>query len=136
MGGLEIGYHSLDREDWEDCVEDSSTLVISSRDKLIQTKFLHRVYYTPQSLYRKKKNCSAVFNWCGTLYDYSRSNWNPYGSTTLSCLIGLKCISGLAGVTLVHILANNRAFLKRENWLKCIREKTKQKRQVRDYFKY
>lgn len=43
---------SLDRENWEDCFESSSKLVISSRDKLIQTKFLHRVYYNPQRLQR------------------------------------------------------------------------------------
>lgn len=44
-------FPELDREAWEECFEDSSKLVISSRDKLIQTKFLHRVYYTPQRLH-------------------------------------------------------------------------------------
>lgn len=43
---------SLEREDWEDCFEDSSKLVISSRDKLMQIKFLHRINYTPQRLHR------------------------------------------------------------------------------------
>lgn len=40
---------SLDRETWEECFNNSSQLVISSRDKLIQTKFLHRIYFTPQT---------------------------------------------------------------------------------------
>lgn len=31
----------LDKEDWEDCVEQCPKLVISSRDKVIQIKFLH-----------------------------------------------------------------------------------------------
>lgn len=47
---------TLDREDWEDCFKDSSKWMVTSRDKLIQTKFqrvctillrLHRIY--PQS---------------------------------------------------------------------------------------
>lgn len=42
---------SLDREDWDDCLEQGPRLVISSRDKLIQVKFLHRVYYMPQKLH-------------------------------------------------------------------------------------
>lgn len=40
---------TLDREA---CFEDSSKLVIASRDKLIQTKFLHSVFLTPQNLHR------------------------------------------------------------------------------------
>lgn len=43
---------TLEREDWNKCFEDSLGLVISSRDKFIQTKFLHRVNYTPQRLHR------------------------------------------------------------------------------------
>lgn len=43
---------SLDREGWEDCLEYGPKLVISSKDKLIQVKFLHRIYYTPQRLHR------------------------------------------------------------------------------------
>lgn len=38
--------------DLEDCLEGYSKLVISSRDKLIHTKFLHRVYFTLQRLHR------------------------------------------------------------------------------------
>lgn len=51
----------LDRETWEECFEDGSKLVISSRDKLLQTKFMHRVYYTPQRLHQiypdRSPNC-------------------------------------------------------------------------------
>lgn len=43
---------SLDREGWEDCLEYGPKLVIASKDKLIQVKFIHRVYYTPQRLHR------------------------------------------------------------------------------------
>lgn len=42
----------LDKENWEDCFLDSTRLMISSRDRLIQTKFLHSVYGTPQRLQR------------------------------------------------------------------------------------
>lgn len=38
----------LDREDMHDCMADSTALLISSKEGLIQVKFLHRVYYTPQ----------------------------------------------------------------------------------------
>lgn len=37
----------LDREDWDDCMADGTALLISSKERLIQVKFLHRVYYTP-----------------------------------------------------------------------------------------
>lgn len=43
---------SLDKEDWKDCLEQGPKLVIASRDKLIQVKFLHWVYYTPERLHR------------------------------------------------------------------------------------
>lgn len=43
---------SLDGEDWGDCLEQVPKLVISSKDNLIQVKFLHRVYYTPARLHR------------------------------------------------------------------------------------
>lgn len=41
---------SLDREDWEDSLEQDPKLVISSRDILI--KFLHQAYFTPERLKR------------------------------------------------------------------------------------
>lgn len=41
---------TLDREDWEACLEHGPKLVISAGDKLTQTKFLHRVYFTPAIL--------------------------------------------------------------------------------------
>lgn len=44
------GIPSLDREDWEDSLEQCPKLVISSRDKLIQIKLIHRVYHTPVRL--------------------------------------------------------------------------------------
>lgn len=43
---------TLDREHWDDALEQNSKLVISSKDKLIQTKLLHRVYYTPVRLHK------------------------------------------------------------------------------------
>lgn len=43
---------SLEKEDWEDCLEQGPKLVVSSKDKLIQDKFLHRVHYTPTRLHR------------------------------------------------------------------------------------
>lgn len=48
---------SLDKEGWEDCLEQGPKLVISSRDELIQVKFLHRVYYTPGRLHRSVTLC-------------------------------------------------------------------------------
>lgn len=42
----------LNREGWEDCLEYGPKLVISSNDKLIQVKFLPRIYYTPQKLHQ------------------------------------------------------------------------------------
>lgn len=60
---------SLDREDWEDCLEQCPKLVISSRDKLIQISFLHWLYYTPgrlQSIYPDRNpHCHR----CQTLLD-------------------------------------------------------------------
>lgn len=55
---------SLDRETWEDCLENRSKLVISSRDKLIQTEFLHRIYYMPQRLHKIYPQCSQNCPWC------------------------------------------------------------------------
>lgn len=37
----------LDREDWEDCLEDSIKLLISSKDKLIQVRILQSLLYPP-----------------------------------------------------------------------------------------
>lgn len=52
---------TLDRETWEKYFEDSAKLVISSRDKLLQAKFLHRIYYMPQRLHKifpqRSQNC-------------------------------------------------------------------------------
>lgn len=42
---------ALDKEGWEDCLDYGPKLVIASKDKLIQVKFLHRIYYTPQKLH-------------------------------------------------------------------------------------
>lgn len=36
-----------EKEGWKDCLEQGPKLIISSRHKLLQVKFLHRVYYTP-----------------------------------------------------------------------------------------
>lgn len=43
---------SLDKEGYEDCLDYCPKVVIASKDKLIQVKFLHRIYYTPQRLHR------------------------------------------------------------------------------------
>lgn len=43
---------TLDRESCEERFEESFKLVISSRDKLVQAKFFHRTYLTPQRLHR------------------------------------------------------------------------------------
>lgn len=52
---------NLDRETWEVCFEEGSRLMVSSRDKLLQTKCMHRIYYTPQRLHRiyphRSPNC-------------------------------------------------------------------------------
>lgn len=40
----------LDKEDWKDCLKDSIKLLISSKHKLMQVTFLHRVHYNPQRL--------------------------------------------------------------------------------------
>lgn len=47
-----IDIPASDRENWADCLEQGPKLVISSGDKLIQIKFLHRVYFTPVCLSR------------------------------------------------------------------------------------
>lgn len=49
-GGADIP--TLDRESCEESFEESFKLVMSSRDKLIQAKFFHRTYPTPQRLHR------------------------------------------------------------------------------------
>lgn len=36
-----------EKEGWKDCLEQGPKLIISSRHKLLQVKFLQRVYYTP-----------------------------------------------------------------------------------------
>lgn len=38
----------LTDNDWEDCIGPYVTNMISARDRFIQLKFLHSVYYTPQ----------------------------------------------------------------------------------------
>lgn len=55
---------SLNRETWEECFEDGSKLMVSSRDRLLHTKFLHRVYYTPQRLHQIYPNRSPNCNRC------------------------------------------------------------------------
>lgn len=37
----------LDREDWEDMWDYPLQPLVATRDKLIQFKILHRIYYTP-----------------------------------------------------------------------------------------
>lgn len=44
---------TLDREAWEGGFEDNSKLMIASKNKLIQAKFLHGVYFTTQNLSTK-----------------------------------------------------------------------------------
>ena len=62
----------LDREDWDDCLADSTALLISTRERLIQVKFLHRVYYTPQKLQRvfpqRTQDCPRCQNDAGTYF--------------------------------------------------------------------
>lgn len=43
---------TLEKEDWVDCLKRGPKLVVSTGDKLIQIKFLHRVYFTPMRLSR------------------------------------------------------------------------------------
>lgn len=74
MDGLWDVWHgdipSLDKEDWEYCLDQDPRLVISSRDKLIQVKFLHRIYYTPQRLHHifpdQDPNCPRCKTRVGT----------------------------------------------------------------------
>lgn len=56
---------NLDREDWKDCLGDSAKLLISSQDRLIQIKFIHRVYYTPQRLHHIYPQRHQNFIHCG-----------------------------------------------------------------------
>lgn len=106
---------SLDRETWEECFEDNSKLVISSRDKLLQTKFMHRIYYTPQRLHKiyphRSQSCPRcqspdstyihMFGACPRLVQYwvAVVEWvvNPDGSWT-----GLIRHSGRWSETSVH----------------------------------
>lgn len=57
---------SLDREDWEDCLEHCPKLVISSRDKLIQTKCLHQVYFMPGRMSKMYPDRRAYCPCCHT----------------------------------------------------------------------
>lgn len=41
---------TLEREDWDKCLESGPRLVVAAGDKLTQIKFLHRVYFTPVRL--------------------------------------------------------------------------------------
>lgn len=50
----------LDREDWEDMWDYPLQPLVATRDKLIQFKILHRIYYTPQRLHRIYPTSSAA----------------------------------------------------------------------------
>lgn len=54
----------LDREDLDDCMADSTALLISSKEGLIQVKFLHRVYYTPRGSTRYTHNDRRIVPRC------------------------------------------------------------------------
>lgn len=62
---------SLEREDWEDSLEQCPKLVILSRDRLIQIKLLHRVYHTPIRLHKiypdRNPCCTRCLVQLGTL---------------------------------------------------------------------
>lgn len=92
---------TLDKDDWEDCFEESSRLVISSRDKLIQTKLLHRLYYTPQRLQRIYPRQSASCPLCQTTFvmyfhmfwSCARVSqfWTEFFDSCLPCSLQLSC---------------------------------------------
>lgn len=67
----------LDIEDWKGCLEDSVKLLISTRDKLIQIHFLHRVYYMPQRLHRIYPQRSPDCTYCvGDVGTYLHMFWS------------------------------------------------------------
>lgn len=43
---------ALTEEDWSEGLQQCIPFMISARDRFVQLKFLHRVYYTPQKLSR------------------------------------------------------------------------------------
>lgn len=65
---------TLDRESYEESFAESFKLVISSRDKLIQAKFFHRTYLTPQRLHRIYPERSPECPRCRSL-DSSYIDW-------------------------------------------------------------
>lgn len=61
---------NLESEDWDEGVQQYIPLMISARDRYIQLKFLHKVYYTPQKLARiyptQSDRCPKCRNELGT----------------------------------------------------------------------
>lgn len=51
-------------ESWNDCLAGGPKLMSSSRDKLIQVKFLHGVYYTPVRLHKMYPTCDPQCPQC------------------------------------------------------------------------
>lgn len=51
----------LEVDDWKECLGSYVTNMISSRDRFIQPKFLHRVYFTPQRLAAIYPSASLAF---------------------------------------------------------------------------
>lgn len=56
----------LSEDNWEECVSSYVTSMISARERFIQLRFLHRVYYTPQCLANIYPNLSSLCTRCGT----------------------------------------------------------------------
>lgn len=52
-------FPTLDMEDWEEELEFSFTHLLSTRDRLIQFKIMHRVYFTPTRLHKIYPSISA-----------------------------------------------------------------------------
>lgn len=61
----------ISEEDWEDLNEVWMSTVIVSKDKLIQLKFFHGIYYTPAKLNKLGLSSSSIcFRLCGREADF------------------------------------------------------------------
>lgn len=50
FGKWQVDTPGLTEEDWEGCLSSFVTNLISARDRFLQVKFLHRVYFTPKRI--------------------------------------------------------------------------------------
>lgn len=73
----EVDFPALDTEDWEEMWEYPFSQLVSARDRLVQFKIIHKVYYTPERLHRIYPSISASCWRCKSASaDFIHIFWN------------------------------------------------------------